>query len=184
MTKFKILITLRTFKMLPLCGILIAILACRITAYPMNGDHSSLAQHTTLNYVMAAEIFKRDQYRDQPQNQPTVQPIVQPRQQSSTQLSPVPTVAPTQSCHCISHFLWNSYTVLIRVPYGGTTLCDATYHALEDATASITDWGCVESDGFIKLWFSTEVLKGHDVNSALSSCYPQVTSGFNCPYNC
>ena len=37
----------------------------------------------------------------------------------------------TQSCHCTTHGWYESYSVLIRVPYIGKSDCDATYNAFE-----------------------------------------------------
>ena len=61
-----------------------------------------------------------------------------------------PSTGGTQSCHAKDHFIYISYSVLIRVPYGGSKDCDATYHSLEDNTHSITGWKCGKTkDGYI-----------------------------------
>ena|SRR5277367_6008841 len=111
--------------------------------------------------------------------QPTVQPRVQPRVQPTDQTRDTSSVA-TQSCHATDHFWWVSYSVLVRVPYSGAKDCDDTYHALESATASISNWQCVEKDGNIQLWFNAFPNYGSDINAALESRYPSVNS-FNCP---
>ena len=85
----------------------------------------------------------------------------------------------TQSCHVTYHSFWVFYSILIRVPYGGPTDCDATYHALESA-APISIWQCVEKNGEIQLWFNTMVNSAGGINHALESRYPSVDS-FNCP---
>jgi len=180
-----ILINPSASQMLPLSIILGIILATHITAYPIFDDHSSLAQDKALDWAIAAEVFNGDQYegqpRDQPQDRSTVQPIVQPRQQPSIQLAPFPEVPPTQSCHIKENWLWNSYTVLIRIAYRNAADCDATYHALESWTTSVTDWKCINKDGFIQLTFNVALFHDSDVDSALNSRYPTVAGGFNCP---
>ena len=123
----------------------------------------------------------------QPPVQPPVQPTVQPTVQTSvsqTAQEPTSTNTPsvaTQSCHGTDHYYWISYSVLIGVPYGGAKDCDDTYHALESATASISNWQCVEKDGNIQLWFNAFPNYGSAINGALESRYPSVAGGFNCP---
>jgi hypothetical protein len=115
----------------------------------------------------------------QPTEQPTVQPAPPPSSPpASTTTPPSP---PTQSCHGTSHYYWTAYSVQIGIPYGGAQDCDATYHALESATTSITNWQCVEKDGDIQLWFNAFANDGAKINSALESRYPSVAGGFNCP---
>ena len=92
-------------------------------------------------------------------------------------------VAPTQSCHVTDHGVWvGSYSVLIEVPYGGPQDCDDTYHALEDATGTISEWQCLDSDGNIQLYFNVWYGDGvgDEINGALSRRYPTVDE-FNCP---
>jgi hypothetical protein len=111
--------------------------------------------------------------------QPTVQTSVSETAQPTTSTAP-PQVA-TQSCHATDHYYVISYSVLIGVPYAGAADCDATYHALESATYSISNWQCVEKDGNIQLWFAAFPNYGPQINSALESRYPSVAGGFNCP---
>jgi hypothetical protein len=99
----------------------------------------------------------------------------------------------TQSCHCTDHGFFQSYSVLIRVPYGGKADCDATYNALENggpwsndcgchqwSAVSISNWQCVNKGGNIQLWFNSAEGSGSDINAALESRYPSVDR-FNCP---
>ena len=157
------------------------LLAVHITARPIDGDHSSLVQDKMLASMTAAKIVKRGQ------------PIVKPRQDPTTtspELAPFPTLPPelpppqpaTQSCHAKDHYYWVSYSVLIGVPYIGPNDCDKTYHALESATISLSNWQCVEKDGNIQLWFNAFPNYGSTISSTLESRYPTVNS-FNCPDN-
>ena len=84
----------------------------------------------------------------------------------------------TSTCHTTSNFLWESLSILIGVPYGGAQGCDDTYNALESATWSVTNWQCVEENGYIRLWFNTVNNGAGGVNSALRTQYPGVS--FNC----
>ena len=117
--------------------------------------------------------------------QPTVKPTVQisfsqtAQQTVQERTSEDTTSVATQSCHATDHYWWVSYSVLIRVPYGGAKDCDDTYHALESATASISNWQCVEKGGNIQLWFNAFPNYGSAINGALESRYPSVNS-FNC----
>ena len=97
----------------------------------------------------------------------------------------------TQSCKCTDHGFYESYSILIRVPYIGSKDCDATYNALENggpwvngqhqwSAVSISNWQCVEENGNIRLWFNSAEGSGSDINAALESRYPTVDS-FNCP---
>jgi hypothetical protein len=97
----------------------------------------------------------------------------------------------TQSCHCTDNGFYESYSVLIRVPYLGSKDCDDTYKALENggpwvdgghqwSEVPISNWQCVEKDGNIQLWFNAAEGQGSDINAALGSRYPSVDS-FNCP---
>jgi len=98
----------------------------------------------------------------------------------------------TQSCHATSHGWYVSYSVLIRVPFGGKSDCDATFKAihggrkftseqsLEWDPVLISNWQCVESNGNIQLWFNSPDDQSSNINTALSSCYPTVDN-FNCP---
>jgi len=98
----------------------------------------------------------------------------------------------TQSCTATNHAFFVSYSVLIRVPYGGKSDCDATFHALTNAgpiiavqdyewdAVPLTNWQCVESNGNIQLWFNCAGGQGSDINSALESRYTSVGE-FNCP---
>jgi hypothetical protein len=95
--------------------------------------------------------------------------------------STTPPSPPTASCHGTDHFLWVSYSVYVGVPYIGPSDCDATYHALEDATWDVTNWQCVEKNGNIQLWFNLPGADAPDLNGILQSRYPSVAGGFNCP---
>jgi len=98
----------------------------------------------------------------------------------------------TQSCHATNHGLYVSYSILIRVPYGGKSDCDTTFHTLTNAgpilgveayewdAIDLTNWQCVESSGNIQLWFNCAGEQGTDINSALESHYTSVDK-FNCP---
>jgi len=98
----------------------------------------------------------------------------------------------TQSCHTTNHGIFISYSVLIGVPYAGKTDCDDTYNALTHAGPMISEqgyqwdgvpisnWQCVEQNGNIQLWFNAAANEGNDINAALESRYPSVSS-FNCP---
>ena len=97
----------------------------------------------------------------------------------------------TQSCHATTHGFYESYSVLIGVPYIGKADCDATYHAIDNAgpwvnnahqwnAVPISNWQCVEMDGNIQLWFNAAEGQGKDINAALEWCYPSVGT-FNCP---
>ena len=100
--------------------------------------------------------------------------------------SAVPKIRPSperradQSCSATDHFFWVSYSVWIGVPYIGQTDCDATYHEIYNDVGEITNWQCVEEDGYIRLWFNT--VEGHssDINYALRQRYPSVND-FGCP---
>ena len=81
--------------------------------------------------------------------------------------------------------MYDSWNILIRIPYRSAADCDATYHALESETTSITNWNCIENGGFIYLWFNTSLwTEGYDINPVLSSRYPMVAGGFNGPVDC
>jgi hypothetical protein len=180
--------------MRPLGVILRLILAFHVTAQRNNGDYSNSIRDKTLYYTTAAEVLERHHLKHLTDCQTsdtdtaTVQPTVQPTDQLAVQPALQPTVQPTpqapsvatQSCHGTDHYWWVSYSVLIRVPYSGAKDCDDTYHALESATASISNWQCVEEDGNIRLWFNAFPNYGSAINTALESRYPSVNS-FNCP---
>ena len=84
----------------------------------------------------------------------------------------------TSTCDTTSNFLWESLSILIGVPYGGPQACDNTYYALESATSSVSNWQCVEENGYIRLWFNVINNAADAVNSALGSQYQDVS--FNC----
>lgn len=99
-----------------------------------------------------------------------------------TPTSTTTSLAPTQHCHCHYHFFWNAYSVQIGVPYGGSSDCDATYHALYNLWVGISGWQCVPtSDGDIQLWFNAYPYRNDDINGVLESRYPTIIGGFNCP---
>jgi len=115
----------------------------------------------------------------------------------SVNAAPVPNIRTslerraTQSCHCYDHGFFESYSILIRVPYIGPQDCDDTYKALENggplvdnnfewSSVQLSNWQCVKSGGNIQLWFNTLEGSGSDINKALESRYPSVDS-FNCP---
>ena len=67
-----------------------------------------------------------------------------------------------QSCTHKFYLLFESYNVLIGVPYAGSSGCDSTYNALEHGAGTlpdgaqndgtwVTDWHCVEEDGYVHL---------------------------------
>jgi len=106
---------------------------------------------------------------------------VEPTATQSQTPESTPDMQATQSCQITQHFLWCTYSILIRVPYIGPSDCDATYHALEDfnaANAEISNWQCVEENGYIRLWFNSEG-SSDDINNALKKRYPSVND-FNC----
>lgn len=95
-------------------------------------------------------------------------------------VTPTPT-PPTQSCHATNHGLFNSYSVLIRVPFLGSTQCDITYNILE-SWIPISNWQCVQASGnYVQLWFNAVINKSGQINGALEQVYPHVVGGFNCP---
>lgn len=100
-----------------------------------------------------------------------------PTTTTSSPVSP-PTVVATQSCTSHNHGVFNSYSVLIGVPFLGPSQCDATFTALEQAL--ITNWQCVEENGEVRLWFNAPIGKSSYINSQLETVYPQVNN-FNCP---
>jgi hypothetical protein len=80
-----------------------------------------------------------------------------------------------------NYFLWDTWYILIKIPFIGSADCDLTYHALEKATTSITGWQCFNKNGFIQLTFNTASISyGDRINQALEKRYPTVDS-FNCP---
>jgi len=194
-----------------LLGIILGLIpAFHAAARPNHGDYPRSVYDKTPYQTIAAEMFKRQQslslgplasflssiLQPEPTVQPettaqpetTVQPAttVQTQQPSPPPASPpasttTPPSPPTQSCHGTNHYYWTSYSVQIGIPYGGAKDCDATYHALESATTSITNWQCVENNGDIQLWFNAFANDGAEINSALESRYPSVAGGFNCP---
>ncbi len=104
-----------------------------------------------------------------------------PSAPSPTDTNPAPPNEPaTQSCTATDHGYWVSYSVLIRVPFGGAKDCNDTYHALEN-WVPISNWQCVNEDGNIRLWFNAFSTQGGTISRALELRYPQVAGGFNCP---
>ena len=101
---------------------------------------------------------------------------------TGTPTNTTPSPAPTQHCHGSYHYWWVAYSIQIGIPYIGSADCDATYHALESATTSVTGWQCVKaSDGTIQLWFNCFPDDAADINRVLESRYPTIAGGFNCP---
>jgi hypothetical protein len=97
----------------------------------------------------------------------------------------------TQSCHAKCDGLFASYSVLIRVPFGGETDCDNTFNNLYFGTyylsngdvsdgIDVTNWQCVEMNGNTQLWFNGPAENGDGISAALEASYPSVNS-FNCP---
>ena len=115
---------------------------------------------------------------------PTHNPAPSPPPEKPTQ-APAPSPSPaTQSCQTTNHGWWCAFSILIRVPYIGPSDCDATYHALEDTAGDdLTNWQCIEENGFIRLWFNAAngFVDGNQesINGALESRYPTVNR-FNC----
>jgi hypothetical protein len=150
--------------MQPFGLILSLLLAVRVTPYPIDRDHSSFIQ--TLRYTTTAEIVTRDRR--------TENASVQPRG-----LGPTSTQSGTQSCHCVEHGAFNSYGVLINIPYQGASACDNTYSLLHSWVA-ISNWQCIEKNGDTQLYFDAAVSWGAFINSGLEAAYPNVAGGFNC----
>ena len=118
----------------------------------------------------------------------TISPIPTSNQQPAATCSQSPTASSpaTQFCQTKYNFLFCSHSILIRVPYRGSSDCDNTFHTLygdldqTESKADLTNWQCVEEDGYIRLWFNTPItFSASDVNQRLESCYPNV-NGFNC----
>ena len=146
----------------------------------------------TLHDIIAAEIFEKHratvQQRQDPTSQldpfSTVSPEVSQIPTFSSEVSPFPSGTPptpspqppTQSCHATNHGLFNSYSVLIRIPYQGAAACDESW-------VPISSWQCEDMDGNIQLWFDAAIGVGiaYEINGALESRYPEVAGGFNCP---
>jgi len=115
---------------------------------------------------------------------PTTVAAVKPSGAQSSTPEPTPQKQTTQSCQVTQHGLWCAYSILIRIPYIGSSDCDATYHSLEDfsqANAEISNWQCIKEpgNGYIRLWFNSEG-SSDDINNALKGRYPSVDD-FNCP---
>jgi hypothetical protein len=157
-----------TLKMKPSGLILGLLVAVHVAAHPIDRDHSSFVLAKTpdyTDYTTTAEIVTRDQ--------PTENMSVQPRGATSTQPG-------TQSCHCTNHWTWNSYNVLIGIPYQSASACDNTYHLLESWVA-ISNWQCVENNGNTQLYFNAGIWQNGNINNGLNAAYPNVAGGFNCP---
>jgi hypothetical protein len=86
----------------------------------------------------------------------------------------------TESCTAKDHWVYNSYGVLIRVPYQSPAACDNTYHILESHIA-ISNWQCIEEDGYTRLYFNAGCWQGNHIDEGLSAAYPNIEGGFNCP---
>ncbi|KAI9661087.1 MAG: hypothetical protein M1821_009414 [Bathelium mastoideum] len=92
----------------------------------------------------------------------------------------------TQSCNCVDHPTFQSYSVDIGVSYNNGDGCDAVYNAIFGRGVALTNWQCVADDsGNTQLWFNTPIQflgfnPGDIINSALTTVYPTV-NGFNCP---
>ena len=116
---------------------------------------------------------------------------------TGTPINATPSPTPeTQSCHSTCHGLWASYSILIRVPFGGKSDCDATFNAIDHGgpliwqggrqtnawpAVPISNWQCVNEDGNIRLWFNAAPGQSDAINPALEWRYPNVAGGFNCP---
>ncbi|KAL9084916.1 MAG: hypothetical protein Q9165_007869 [Trypethelium subeluteriae] len=94
----------------------------------------------------------------------------------------------TQSCNCVQHPFFNSYSIDIGVGYNGGNGCNDVFNAIMGRGVALTNWQCVADDnGNTQLWFNTPnqfagFNPGDIVNSALTTIYPTV-NGFNCPNN-
>jgi hypothetical protein len=152
-----------------LSGLILGLLlAVRVTPHPSDHDHSSFIQ--TRDHTTTAEIVTRGQR--------TEKTSVQRRG-----LGPTSTQSGTQSCHCRPQFgFWNSYSVLITIPYQGPSPCDNTYHILESWVA-ISNWQCVEKDGNTQLYFNSAAYRSSWINNGLLAAFPNVGGGFNCKDN-
>ena len=100
-------------------------------------------------------------------------------------------LAGNQACHTKYCFIFTAYDVLIGVPYTGSAQCDKTFNAIRYGAGTfsngaanegtlLTWWHCVEEDGFVHLWFHTDIGDEEIVNTALAATYPNVNGGFNC----
>jgi hypothetical protein len=132
----------------------------------------------------------------------TARPTIQPRQEESSSTTsqdnfgtPFPTIGPDiptptsttlpiitpAYCKVTNFILWDMFDIVIGVPWIGPSDCDATYHALEDATWGITLWTCERTpEGYIDVLFNCSDLEGEDIDVALQSRYPKA-GGFSCP---
>jgi hypothetical protein len=142
------------------------LLAVCVTPHPIDRDHSSFIQGP--DYTTTAAIVTRDRR--------TENVSVQPRG-----LGPTSTQSGTQSCHCTAQVgFFNSYDVLLSIPYQGASACDNTYHLVESWVA-ICNWQCIEKDGKTQLYFNSGVQRGRNINNGLLAAYPNIAGGFNCP---
>jgi hypothetical protein len=143
-----------------LSGLILGLLAIGIIAHPIDHDHSSFVRAKTPDGTTTAEIVARENVS------------VRPRGATSMQTG-------TQSCHCTDHGVYNSYNVLIRIPYQGSG-CDNTYGIL-DGLADVTNWQCIESDGNTQLYFNMQTDDSVNLNKGLLTAFPNIAGGFNCP---
>ena len=85
----------------------------------------------------------------------------------------------TQSCHTTDRGFYESYNVLIRVPYISGYDCMDTYLLLE-RYVPLSSWQCWNDGGNIHLKWDCFYDYGAAINRALKIRYPAVDK-FNCP---
>src|SRR5262249_3524975 len=160
--------------------------------HPIDGEDSNLVQNPTVqlrDYPWPINPFPEVEptttYAQPVPVEPTttyVPPAPSPTvEQTTTYTEKVTAPAPsttqaTQSCHATNQGLFNSYSVLIRIPYQGATDCNDTYDVLESGVP-ISNWQCVEKDGDTQLYFNAAigVEISAQINGALEARCPNVT---------
>jgi hypothetical protein len=84
----------------------------------------------------------------------------------------------TSTCDTEDHFLWQSFSILIGVPYVGEYQCDDIYNALGGVWSGFSNWQCAEENGNVRLWFNGVDDASGTVNSDLEWEFPGIS--FNC----
>ena len=87
----------------------------------------------------------------------------------------------TSTCDTKNYFFWVSFSILIGSPYDISPQCDTIYDALEGATNSVSNWQCLDEDGFIRLWFNEVQSMADAINNELEALFQSIY--FNCHDN-
>lgn len=87
----------------------------------------------------------------------------------------------TSTCDVKDNFLWQSFSILIGVPFLGASECDTIFHDLGGLNGGVSNWQCVEENGNIRLWFNNFDNASGRINRDLEGAFPGIS--FNCVDN-